>query len=132
MNEEKIKSTYQKDLPLNNIDDVDFASKSKEEIIIKITCSLEKRLIIFFEQAHKKLQKYFSSTENVQINLLEVKEILRRLGKAVNVSIPEPFKNDVFEDDTERKEIEKLLQMWGFLLLIFYYNIGHPLSDENL
>lgn len=132
MNEEKIKSTYQKDLPLNNIDDVDFASKSKEEIITKITCSLEKRLITFFEQAHKKLQKYSSSTENVQINLLEVKEILRRLGKAVNVSIPEPFKNDVFEDDTERKEIEKLLQRWGFLLLIFYYNIGHPLSDENL
>lgn len=68
MNEEKIKSTYQKDLPLNNIDDVDFASKSKEEIITKITCSLEKRLITFFEQAHKNCrntlrpQRTFKST----------------------------------------------------------------------
>lgn len=110
MNEEKIKSTYHRDLQLNRINDVDFASKSKEEIITKITCSLEKRLITFFEQAHKTLQKYFSPTENVQINLLEVKAILRRLGKAANVSIPEPFKNDVFEGDTERTEIEKLLQ----------------------
>lgn len=48
MNEEKIKSTYQKDLPLNNIDDVDFASKSKEEIITKITYSLKKKNDYFF------------------------------------------------------------------------------------
>lgn len=110
MNEERIKSTYHRYLQSNSIDIVDFASKSKEEIITKITCSLEKRLITFFEQAHKTLQKYSSPTENVRNNLLEVKAILRRLGKAANVSIPEPFKNDVFEDDTERKEIEKLLQ----------------------
>lgn len=110
MNEEKIKSTYRADLLLNSIDDVDFASKCKEEIITKITYSLEKRLITFFEQAHKTLQKYSSPTKNVRINLLEVKAILRRLGKAVNVSILEPFKNDVVEEDTECKEIENILQ----------------------
>lgn len=110
MNEEKMKYTYDRDLILHRINDVDFASKSKEEIITKITCSLEKRLITFFEQAHKTLQKYSSPTKNVHINLLEVKAILRRLGKAVNVSIPEPFQNDVVEEDTERKEIEKILQ----------------------
>lgn len=110
MNEEKIKSTYRADLLLNSIDDVDFASKCKDEIITKITCSLEKRLITFFEQAHKTLQKYSSPTKNVRINLLEVKAILRRLGKAVNVSILEPFKNDVVEEDTECKEIENILQ----------------------
>lgn len=110
MNVEKMKEACQRELLLHRINDVDFASKSKEEIITKITCSLEKRLITFFEQAHKTLQKYSSPTNNVQINLLEVKAILRRLGKAVNVSISEPFKNDVVEEDTERKEIEKIFQ----------------------
>lgn len=105
-----MKDTCQRDLLLHRINDVDFASESKEDIITKITCSLEKRLITFFEQAHNTLQKNSSPTKNVQINLLEVKAILRRLGKAVNVSIPEPFKNDVVEEDTERKEIEKILQ----------------------
>lgn len=107
MDEEKIKSTYRDDLLLYRTVDVDFVSKCKEEIITKITCMLEQRLVTFFEQAHKTLQKY-SKSSNVRTNLLEVKAVLKRLGQAIG--FPRPFTNDVVEEDTEHTEMEKILQ----------------------
>ncbi|XP_061185202.1 uncharacterized protein LOC133193257 [Saccostrea echinata] len=96
---------------------VDFVAKRRCEVITKMTCTLEKRILDVLEEAQRNLYE-LPLTENVDTSLWEVRAIIRRLKQAACYPHLLPEMDQFFK----RGRIEDLLQSFGNRILWHGYD----------
>lgn len=116
-NNEKMKSTLKENvLELGNLN-VEIVTENRSDILFRMTRVLEQRLVVYLEQTKMKLRDY-SRHHNVRSSLGEVNAILRRLKQAAGYS--EPYTDDEEEEQSQEKEVDKILQRFKNMLIFFF------------